>query len=90
MVAVAQVAERRVVVAEVAGSKPVGHPSQRSITMSVSKSVSREEAIHTLVYQAADALAEGAINAGKGLDFLLNNGWLPFDIERAIKKEMVR
>ncbi len=53
-------------------------------------SASREEAIHTLVYQAADALAEGAINAGKGLDFLLNNGWLPFDIERAIKKEMVR
>ncbi len=53
-------------------------------------SASREEAIHTLVYQAADALAEGAINAGEGLDFLLNNGWLPFDIERAIKKEMVR
>ncbi len=53
-------------------------------------SVSREEAIHTLVYQAADEIAEGAINAGKGLDFLLTNGWLPFDIERAIQKEMVR
>ncbi len=60
------------------------------MSVSKEKSASREEAIQTLVYQAADALAEGAINAGEGLDFLLNNGWLPFDIERAIKKEMAR
>lgn len=51
-------------------------------------SASREEAINTLVYQAANAIAEEAINAGKGMDFLLANGWLPFSIERAIKKEM--
>ena len=53
-------------------------------------SVSREEAIETLVFQAADVLAEGAINAGEGLDFLLTHGWMPFDIERAIQKEMDR
>ena len=53
-------------------------------------SVSREEAIETLVFQAADAIAEGAINAGEGMDFLLTNGWMPFDIERAIQKEMAR
>ena len=50
----------------------------------------RKEAIRTLVYQAADAAAESAIDAGKGIDFLLTNGWLPFDIERAIRKEIAR
>ena len=31
MVAVAQLAERRVVVADVAGSNPVGHPNERGV-----------------------------------------------------------
>lgn len=48
----------------------------------------RDEALVTLVYQAADALAEGALNAGEGREFLLANGWTEVEIEQGIIREI--
>ncbi len=48
----------------------------------------REDALVTIVYQAGAALAEGALNAGEGRQFLLDNGWTETDIERGIIREI--
>ena len=49
--------------------------------------ITRDEAIVTLVYQAADALAEAALNAGEGERFLLDNGWTRTEIEIGVRRE---
>jgi hypothetical protein len=52
----------------------------------------REEALATLTYQGADAVAEGVVNEGEEsiFMFLLDHGWSKEDIEEGIRREMAR
>ncbi len=48
----------------------------------------REDALVAIVHQAADALAESALNAGEGRQFLIDNGWTEARIEQDIISEI--
>ncbi len=50
--------------------------------------MTKEEALLNVVYQAAEALAEGALNAGEGQQFLLDHGWTEAEIQRDIHREI--
>ena len=46
----------------------------------------QEEAMAELVYEVADELAAGALNAGEGLEFLLSNGWTREEIRERLEE----
>ncbi len=45
----------------------------------------REEVLADLVYDAANGLAEAALNAGEGRQFLLDNGWTETEISESLR-----